>query len=269
MRTDRGKAAAARLRAWVDRIRAFGRSRSDVADPTMSRVRLTVLVSLATGLLAVAIVAAFAGPSVRSSTFGGLISTAVSGAGVDAGTLGGTLELQPGAAAGGDTGSGGGATATPPPGPNATDGQPAQQGGSSPAPGLVRSSDTTGILGGNTTLSSPAAQPTPVGGPTATPGETPSTPMPTAEPPDATALPTPAPTFTPTATATPAPTAEPTPTTAPPDPTAEPTPTPSASASTAPACSDGIDNDGDGLVDLLDVLGCIGPLDNDETNVIL
>jgi len=31
-------------------------------------------------------------------------------------------------------------------------------------------------------------------------------------------------------------------------------------------CSDGIDNDGDGLIDMLDAGGCSGPLDNDETD---
>lgn len=34
----------------------------------------------------------------------------------------------------------------------------------------------------------------------------------------------------------------------------------------APQCSDGIDNDGDGLIDMADP-GCSSPLDNDETNV--
>ncbi len=266
MRTDRGKAAVARLRAWVDHVRTFRRPRTRVADPVTARVRVTVLVSLVTALLAIAIVAAVAGPAVTSSPFGGLISAAVDGTRERA-----TVELQAGAPPGGANGPADGAPSTPVPGAGTPvpDSLSAQPRGSSPAPGVIESSDGPGTAGGGGTLSIPTAQPTPLGGPTATPGGTPSTPVPTAQPSGPTSVPTQQPTASPTPALTPLPTAEPTPTPAPPDPTLSPTPEPTASPSGAPQCSDGIDNDGDGLVDLLDVLGCVGPWDNDETNAIL
>lgn len=43
------------------------------------------------------------------------------------------------------------------------------------------------------------------------------------------------------------------------------TPAPLPPGVPAPACADGVDNDGDGLVDMADP-GCTGPTDNDETN---
>lgn len=270
MRTDRGKAAVARLRAWVDHVRTFRRPRTRVADPVTARVRVTVLVSLVTGLLAIVIVAAFAGPAVRSSPFGGLISAAVRGT-PERATVGGTVELQAGAPPGGAKGPADGAPSTPVPGAGTPvpDSLSAQPGASAPAPGVIESSDGPGTAGGGGTLSIPTAQPTPLGGPTATPGGTPSTPLPTAQPSGPTAVPTQQPTASPTLAPTPVPTAEPTPTPAPPDPTVSPAPEPTVSPSSAPQCSDGIDNDGDGLVDLLDILGCVGPWDDDETNAIL
>lgn len=80
----------------------------------------------------------------------------------------------------------------------------------------------------------------------------PPTPIPTAVP---TAIPLPSDTPLPTDTATPVPSDTPTPT---PEPTATPA---------LPQCSDGIDNDGDLLIDLADP-GCADALDNDETDPI-
>jgi hypothetical protein len=69
----------------------------------------------------------------------------------------------------------------------------------------------------------------------------------------ASAVPTSAPTPTPEPTATPEPTREPTPT---PEPTREPTPTPEPTPEPDKReCSNGIDDDGDGFIDLLDP-GC-------------
>jgi hypothetical protein len=78
--------------------------------------------------------------------------------------------------------------------------------------------------------------------------------------------PTPSPTGSPTAPPTPSPTPPPTPT---PSPTASPTATPSPTP--IPQCSDGVDNDGDGLTDYgLDPLvndpQCSSPADNDEAS---
>lgn len=72
------------------------------------------------------------------------------------------------------------------------------------------------------------------------------------------------PTPTPSKAPTPVPTRSPTPS---PSPTASPTPSPTP----VPQCSDGIDNDGDSLVDYgLDPLvndpGCLSATDNDETD---
>jgi len=63
-------------------------------------------------------------------------------------------------------------------------------------------------------------------------------------------------------TPTPAPTPVPTP--APPTPSPAPTPTPTTPPSSA--CSDGVDNDSDGLVDFPDDPGCDSESDNDEFN---
>lgn len=67
--------------------------------------------------------------------------------------------------------------------------------------------------------------------------------------------PTPVPTPQPTPNPTPQPTPQPTPV-----PTPDPTPPPSF------ACSDGIDNDGDGLIDFPNDPGCTSSSDNDEFN---
>ena len=50
-----------------------------------------------------------------------------------------------------------------------------------------------------------------------------------------------------------------------PVPTESPTPTPDPTATPVPQCSDGVDNDGDLLIDLQDP-GCTDPSDNDETD---
>jgi endoglucanase len=63
----------------------------------------------------------------------------------------------------------------------------------------------------------------------------------------------------PTPTPTPAPTSTPTPT---PTPVPTPTPTPTPEF----ACSDGVDNDGDGLTDYPDDPGCASATDSDELN---
>lgn len=136
----------------------------------------------------------------------------------------------------------------------------------------------------------PTPTPTPSRTPshTATPTPTPSnttTPTPT---PSHTATPTPTPSRTPTSTSTPSltptltstpthtatPTAtwtntatathSPTPT---PTETSTPIPTNSPVPTAKPACSDGLDNDGDGAVDGQDA-GCASPSDNDESDDI-
>lgn len=63
-------------------------------------------------------------------------------------------------------------------------------------------------------------------------------------------------------TPTPAPTPTPTSTPAPPT----PTPTPSPTNPPSSACSDGVDNDSDGLIDFPDDPGCDSDSDNDEFN---
>lgn len=135
----------------------------------------------------------------------------------------------------------------------------------------------------------PGEAPTATALPTPLPGATPgpqAPPVPGATPrPSATAAPTPAPTSAPTATpaptsgptATPAPTPEPTPAPTP-EPTPEPTPTPTPAPTPEPTltpaptstptpqlseCSNSIDDDNDGYVDLLDPR-CTGPLDDSE-----
>jgi len=90
----------------------------------------------------------------------------------------------------------------------------------------------------------PTARPHPVATPV------PWHPAPT---PIATAVPTPSTSATGLPSSTPVPTDTPTPT---PTPTATPIP---------PQCSDGIDNDGDFLIDMADP-GCTDPSDNDETD---
>jgi len=155
-----------------------------------------------------------------------------------------------------------------------------------PGPGGSGSGSTNGDVDG-----SASPDPTPGGSPTATPGDPGAEPSP-GNTPDPGGEPTPAPTPPPSAPPTPGPsapepTAEPTPEPSAPEPTAEPTPEPSAPEPTAeptpeptpvptpaptptstpqpPAvneCVDGIDNDGDLLIDALDP-GCL--LDDDES----
>ena len=114
----------------------------------------------------------------------------------------------------------------------------------------------------------PSAKPTPSASPTAALTPSAGEPPPAAPPPPpfvslaASASPV-NPTPTPSRAPTPAPTRSPTPS---PSPTASPTPSPTP----VPQCSDGIDNDGDRLIDYgLDPLvndpDCLGPTDNNET----
>ncbi len=79
--------------------------------------------------------------------------------------------------------------------------------------------------------------------------------QPTPPPPTPSPTPSPTPTPTPTPVPTPAPTPEPT-----------PVPTPEPTAPPVFACSDGIDNDGDGLTDFPSDPGCESTSDNDEFN---
>ena len=121
--------------------------------------------------------------------------------------------------------------------------------------------------------------PSPAGTPTPAPPPPTAAPTPAPVPPPPTAAPTPAPVPPPpTAAPTPAPvppppTAAPTPAPVPPPPTAAPTPTatppPEPTDSPVPACSDGIDNDGDLLVDWPLDLGCTAPGDPDEAGPVL
>lgn len=120
-----------------------------------------------------------------------------------------------------------------------------------------------GVLGGeaepsDTPSASVAASPTPAATPSATQVGT----IPTAVPPPI-IVPPPTPIVTPrpTQAATPIPTAIPTPVPTQP-PTPEPTPVPTPEPTPVPDdCADGIDNDGDELIDLLDP-GCL--LDGNE-----
>ena len=110
----------------------------------------------------------------------------------------------------------------------------------------------TGSASAPVTASPSASQPPILAPPTAVP-----TARPTAAPTSApTARPTSVPTPVPTAAPTPVPTAAPTPVPTP-LPTPEPTPT--------PQCSDGVDNDGDLLIDFPQDLGCSSPNDDDES----
>ena len=129
--------------------------------------------------------------------------------------------------------------------PSATTPAPTAFAGSSPGPSF-------GVLPtppGPSFSGSPSTSPAPSLRPSSTPAPTP--PATSAPTPVATPVPTPVPTPDPT------PTPEPTP-----EATPEPTPAPT------PQCSDGIDNDGDLLVDMLDP-GCTSPGDDDEGGFIL
>jgi hypothetical protein len=145
----------------------------------------------------------------------------------------------PGDPASGSTNGDADGSASPGPTPGDPDAEPTP--GNTPDPG----GDPT-----------PAPTPPPTAPPTALPTPGPSAPEPTAEPtpepsvPEPTAEPTPEPT-----TSTPEPTSEPTPV-----PTPVPTPTPEPAA--VSECVDGVDNDGDLLIDALDP-GCL--LDDDES----
>ncbi len=82
-------------------------------------------------------------------------------------------------------------------------------------------------------------------------------------PPPPTPVPTPVPTPLPTPSPTPVPTPQPTPV---PTPSPTPAPTPAPTPPPTFACSDGIDNDGDGLTDFPSDPGCSSANDNDEFN---
>lgn len=142
---------------------------------------------------------------------------------------------------------------------------------SASATGDIGSSEepaASAVAAGPTPTQPPFIAPPP---PAATPGPTAAvTPRPTF---GGTPLPTTAPTTPPTGTPmptaepTPVPTAEPTP-----QPTPDPTPMPTPTPEPTPECSDGIDNDGDGLIDFgLDPLvndpDCLSP-DDDEAGVL-
>lgn len=119
---------------------------------------------------------------------------------------------------------------------------------------------------------SPTETPTPSSSPTDTPLDTPTnSPTPTQTPTPThtdtythtpSNTPTDSPTATPTNTHTATPTSSPTHT--PPD-TATATPSPTSTATPIPACSDGIDNDNDGLIDSADP-GCSSPTDDNESD---
>ena len=118
---------------------------------------------------------------------------------------------------------------------------------------------------------SPSERPSPSAqvsdGPTDEPAPTFAAPEPTYQPPPP-PPPTPRPSVAPSVTPAPTLTAAPTPTAPPPTPTPPPSPTPTPTPTPTPACSDGVDNDGDGFIDMADVLGCSSPADDDETDVI-
>jgi hypothetical protein len=144
----------------------------------------------------------------------------------------------------------------------------------------VRGSPPEGVLAG---VPSPTLRvrvsPTPTTKPSerpsgsAEPSESPSedgpapsfaTPQPTSQP-----FPPPAPTAAPTFTAQPTPTVAPTPLPTPtptPEPTPSPTPTPTPEPTPAPECSNGVDDDGDTLIDfgIGGDPGCTSPDDPSE-----
>lgn len=109
---------------------------------------------------------------------------------------------------------------------------------------------TTGPAAPAPVITVPGGAPPPTTPPTATPIGTPT--------PGSTVAPTLEPTPPPSPTQTPTPTPTPTPAPATPTPALTPTPTPTGDGSTATtaSCSDGIDDDGDLLVDELDP-GCL------------
>ena len=117
-----------------------------------------------------------------------------------------------------------------------------------PTPTLVPSpTPLPGTCGGVFQPPCPTSTPVPTVAPTPAPTP-PPTPVPTPVP---TPAPTPPPTPDPTPVPTPAPTPPPTP-----DPTPVPTPDPTPEPPPPDNCADGIDNDGDLLVDLIDP-GCL------------
>lgn len=143
--------------------------------------------------------------------------------------------------------------ATPAPFPTAgTPSESAPVGESSPAatPVPVGASEQAGIA-----LSVNGPEPTPEPTSPATPGAEPTSPAPS---------PTAAPATPPPSSTEPSPTATPSPADTP-SPTPQPTPsaTPEPTAPSPNACADGIDNDGDGLIDLLDP-GCLLGMRDDE-----
>lgn len=178
--------------------------------------------------------------------------------------LGGASSLQPSATPGADGSLVPGSTpgATPPDTPGATIppfGPTPPLG--PPAPGqppFVPGSPTSGPL----PTFGPGVTPAPTTGPgpSQPPPTQPPTPPPTQPPP--TQPPTPPPTPQPTPPPTPRPTPPPTPPPTP-QPTPPPTPEPTAGGPLA-ECMDGVDNDGDLLVDLAD-FECLFPTDLSES----
>ena len=129
---------------------------------------------------------------------------------------------------------------------------PTPESGASAAPGTVATPAPVATPRPTTIITPPVGTPRPSASGAATPA-------PTAPPPSV----TPGPTLVPT----PVPTAIPTPT-----PTAMPTPTPAPTPTPTPQCSDGEDNDGDGLIDFgLDPVvndpDCLSP-DDDEAGLL-
>lgn len=122
----------------------------------------------------------------------------------------------------------------------------------SPQPSPTRSRRTT----------APPPPPPPAPAPVA-PAEPEPSPQPSPDP-DPSPSPSPSPEPSPTTSPTPSPKPSPSPSPSPkPSPSPTPSPKPSPSPADLPACSNGIDDDGDGKIDMDDV-GCFDEEDDDE-----
>jgi hypothetical protein len=129
----------------------------------------------------------------------------------------------------------------------------------SAAPGFPSAPFIPGVPGFTPLPTGPTV---PVGTPTPIPAPGGSTPVPSESAPPPTPEPTPPPTQQPTEAPTPTPPPAPTPTPPPaptPTPPPAPTPTPTPPPALDPSCVNGIDDDGDGRIDLLELLPGISP----------
>lgn len=202
------------------------------------------IVQVATGAVAVVVV---------------MISGAIAGTALFSGrgpSVAGTVVSTPAEDVLGDQG-GPTVTLTPTPGSGSSTGDPSVTATPTATPEPV-------VAGAATPFPTMGGGPPPAG---ATSGATPFPRTPTPRP-TATTAPTAGTTPPPSSTPRPTPVPTPAPTPVPPTPTPVLTPVPTPEPTPVAACSDGLDNDGDGFTDFGEDIGCLSPSDNDETDPV-